>query len=151
VEGKMQNATIIGNFVTLAGLLAGFSLTVVAMLYSETNNEVNCKKIIGLISEAFLLLSTVSLITACISGSILLSLPNYKTDPLMETPVEVTLCALGIGLVLFYLGTVLLSYRKSILIGLFVTLASLVSFWWIYHVYFWLPSQLIPVVTKLFG
>ena len=146
----MQNITIIDKFVTIAGLLAGFSLTVVAMLYSETDGENKRKTMIRLVSEALLLLSTVFLITACISGSILLSLSKYRDNPLMEKPVDTTLWELGIGFVFFYLGTVLLSYRKRIIIGAIVTFLSILSILWIYHVYFWLPAQLEPVVTRLF-
>lgn len=144
----MENIIIIDKFVTIAGLLAGFSLTVVAMLFSENPNESKCKKVLRSISEILLLLATVFLVTACISGSILLGLEAYRTEPAMEAPVDKTLWALGIGFVLFYLGTVLLSFHKSIIVGLLVLLLSGISVYWIMRVYFWLPTQL-PIETAL--
>lgn len=146
----MTNSTLFENFVTIAGLLAGFSLTIVAMLYSDTNKETGWKNTVKLISEILLLLSTVLLITSCISGSILLSLPNYKDNSLMERPVDTTLTALKVGFALFYLGTILLSFRKIILIGVVVTVVSVLSILWLYRLYVWLPSQLEPITTRLF-
>jgi hypothetical protein len=141
------NYELIKNFMTISGLLAGFSLTIVVRLLIEggtadrTNQVVESKPFFkqDTCPILFLLLASVLFITVSISSAVIISIKEgeFLHIGLRNLAVNVTTCGLAAGLLLFFLGTVSVSYRsKKKWVPVFVGVTIFLSMLWLVFIYF---------------